>query len=72
MDGQTDRPRRPRRHWTKLPPIAGPFDRVPDDAAGRRMVRCHLCGRLIPTLGIGYHLQAGARPCNQRETYQPI
>lgn len=44
-----------RRHWSKLPPVRG-FTRVADDPGGRRMVRCDQCGQVIPSLGVGYHL----------------
>lgn len=54
-----------RRPWTQLPPVAG-FDRVPDDVVnGRRMLRCRLCGEVVPSLGVGYHRQG--RPCVERK-----
>lgn len=58
-----------KRHWSTLPPVHFQFERVPDDEHGRRMVRCKRCRRVVPSLGIGYHLgggQPGVRPCTER------
>jgi hypothetical protein len=53
--------------WRKLAPIHG-FKRVADERVRigqqrvlsyRRMCRCDVCGKEVPTLGISYHQQGG-------------
>lgn len=44
-----------KKHYSKLPPVAGPYERIPDSALGQRMVRCLVDGAEIPSLGIYYH-----------------
>jgi hypothetical protein len=56
-----------KRHYSELPPVPG-FTRVADDAGGRRMLRCDACGKVIPSLGVGYHRQG--RPCWERAARQ--
>lgn len=60
-----------KRRWDSLPPVSLGFHRVPDARDGTRQVKCDLCGRVIPSLGIGYHCQRGdkqlgIRPCIER------
>lgn len=57
-----------KRHYSKLPPVAG-FARIPDDEHGRRMLRCDSCGQAIPSLGVGYHKQG--RPCDEEDDDWP-
>jgi hypothetical protein len=54
-----------KRHWSKLAPVHRDFERVPDGADGRRMVRHKICGETLPSLGIGYHLQRTPGRCQQ-------
>lgn len=53
-----------KRHWSKLPPVRG-FTRVPDRADGSRQLKCTICDKIIPSLGVGYH-QRGGRGCREQ------
>lgn len=52
--------RKQRLHWSKRPPVAEGFVRIPDDpVTNRRMVRCLRCGREMSSLGTAAHMAGG-------------